>query len=117
MALWWANDPAELAAEARDAIEDGLNEVFLSAASVWEASIKAAAGRLAAPTPIEEAATDAGIAELPVRWAHARRAAELPDLHRDPFDRMLVAQALEEGLVLLTRDPLVRQYPVATAAA
>jgi PIN domain nuclease of toxin-antitoxin system len=117
VALWWANDPTQLGDEARDTIEDGLNEVFLSAASVWEASIKAAAGRLSAPTPIDEAAADAGIAELPVRWAHARRAADLPDLHRDPFDRMLVAQALEEGLVLLTRDPLVRQYRVATAEA
>jgi PIN domain nuclease of toxin-antitoxin system len=117
VALWWANDPAQLANEARDAIEDGVNEVFLSAASVWEASIKAAAGRLSTPTPIEAAAADAGIAELPIRWAHARRAADLPALHRDPFDRMLVAQALEEGLVLLTRDPLVRQYAVATATA
>jgi PIN domain nuclease of toxin-antitoxin system len=117
VALWWANDPAEIANEARETIEDALNEVFLSAASVWEASIKSAAGRLSTPTPIEEAAADAGIAELPVRWAHARRAADLPALHRDPFDRMLVAQALEESLVLLTRDPLIRQYAVATAAA
>jgi PIN domain nuclease of toxin-antitoxin system len=89
----------------------------LSAASLWEAAIKVAAGRLSTPTSIDEAAADAGIAELPVRWSHARRAALLPTLHRDPFDRMLVAQALEEGLILMTRDPLVRQYAVSTMPA
>jgi PIN domain nuclease of toxin-antitoxin system len=111
------NDPLQLEEDARDAIADGANDVFLSAASVWEAAIKVATGRLSTPTPIEEAAADAGIAELPVRWKHARRTAVLPTLHRDPFDRMLVAQALEETLVLMTRDPLVRQYAVSTMPA
>ncbi len=114
IALWWSNDPAELAPEARAAIADGSNDVFLSAASVWEAAIKTAAGRLSTPTPIDEAAASAGIRELPISWTHARRASALPPLHRDPFDRMLVAQALEDGLVLVTRDPLVQQYPVST---
>jgi PIN domain nuclease of toxin-antitoxin system len=117
VALWWANDPGQLQEEARAAISDGANEVFLSAASVWEAEIKLAAGKLSTPTPIEEAAADAGIQELPIRWSHARRAGALPALHRDPFDRMLVAQALEEDLVLMTRDPLVHQYAVATMPA
>jgi PIN domain nuclease of toxin-antitoxin system len=89
----------------------------LSSASVWEAAIKTAAGRLSTPAPIEAAAADAGIGELPIHWKHARRAAVLPALHRDPFDRMLVAQALEEGLLLLTRDPLVQQYAVSTMLA
>jgi PIN domain nuclease of toxin-antitoxin system len=84
---------------------------------VWEAEIKAAAGRLSMPAPLDDAAREAGIAELPVRWRDARRAAALPPLHADPFDRMLVAQALEERLVLVTRDPLVTQYPVLTLAA
>jgi PIN domain nuclease of toxin-antitoxin system len=57
------------------------------------------------------------MAELPITWSHAARAASLPPLHGDPFDRMLVAQALEEGLVLATRDPLVARYPVATIGA
>jgi PIN domain nuclease of toxin-antitoxin system len=117
IALWWANDPARLKEDARAAIADGRNEVFLSAASVWEAAIKVVGGRLSTPTSIDEAAADAGIAELPIRWGHARRAAVLPALHRDPFDRMLVAQALEEGLVLMTRDPLVQQYAVPTMPA
>lgn len=112
--LWWANDPARLADEARAAIANVENDVFVSAASVWEAAIKEAAGRLDSPSPLEDAAAAAGIAELPIRWRHARRAAALPPLHRDPFDRMLVAQALEERLVLVTRDPLVQQYPAPT---
>lgn len=111
------NDPAQLAEEARNAIADGANDVFLSAASVWEAAIKAQAGRLSTPTPIDEAAADAGLRELPIGWKHARRAAALPALHQDPFDRMLVGQALEEGLTLITRDPLVSQYPVSTIPA
>lgn len=84
---------------------------------MWEATIKIAAGRLSTPTAIDEAATDAGMLELPIHWRHARRAAALPALHRDPFDRVLVAQALEEGLVLMTRDPLVRRYAVSTMSA
>jgi PIN domain nuclease of toxin-antitoxin system len=103
--------------DAREAIADDANEVFLSAASVWEAAIKASAGRLSTPTSIEEAAAEAGVAELAIGWEHARRAADLPPLHRDPFDRMLVAQALQEGMVVATRDPLVRQYAVPTLPA
>jgi PIN domain nuclease of toxin-antitoxin system len=99
---------------ARDTIADGANDVFLSAASVWEAAIKVAAGRLSTPSPLAVAAKAGRIRELPISWDHARRAADLPGLHRDPFDRMLVAQALEEGLVLMTRDPLVEQYAVST---
>ncbi len=113
----WANDPTHLEKEAQDAIADGANDVFLSAVSVWEAVIKVASGRLSTPAPLEEAATAARIRELPVRWDHARRAAALPALHRDPFDRMLIAQALEEGLVLITRDSLVEQYAVSTMHA
>jgi len=115
VALWWANDPRQLTETARSLITDGRNEVFLSSASVWEAAIKTAAGRLSTPTPIFEAASSAGLRELTINWAHAQCAAALPPLHRDPFDRMLVGQALVEELVLITRDPLVRQYSVQTA--
>ena len=98
-------------------IADGGNDVFLSAASVWEAAIKTAAGRLTTPAPLEHGAASAGLLELEISWAHARGAASLPPLHRDPFDRMLVAQARADGLVLVTRDPLVRQYAVPTVSA
>jgi PIN domain nuclease of toxin-antitoxin system len=112
--VWWANSPARVAPTARAALVDTANDVFVSAASVWEAGIKAAVGRLEAPTPLDEVAAVAGFQELPIVWRHARRAAELPPIHHDPFDRMLVGQAIEEGLVLVTRDPLVQQYPVPT---
>jgi len=114
VALWWLVDPDVLSDEAREVIADGGNRVLLSAASVWEAAIKAAAGKLDMPESFEAAAEAVGIEELPISARHARRAAGLPPLHRDPFDRMLVGQALEEGLVIVTRDVLVRQYQVAT---
>jgi PIN domain nuclease of toxin-antitoxin system len=117
VALWWIGDRAQLAEDARKAIADATNEAHLSAASVWEVEVKRAAGRLTTPGPIAEAAQKLGFLELPVGWQHAATAAGLPPLHRDPFDRLLIAQALEEGLVLVTRDPLVRQYPVAAMAA
>lgn len=117
VALWWLNDPGRLTDEASEVIADGRNLVLLSAASVWEAEIQAAYGKLQMPGPLIEAAEDAGLAELPISWAHATRAAALPQLHRDPFDRVLVAQAQEEGLVIITRDPLVRQYGVAALPA
>jgi PIN domain nuclease of toxin-antitoxin system len=117
VALWWLIDPAVLALEAREAIADGDNRVMLSAASVWEAALKTAAGKLDMPEPFLEAALTAGMEELTICSRHATRAAALPPLHRDPFDRMLVGQALEEGLVIVTRDPLVRQYPVAALPA
>jgi PIN domain nuclease of toxin-antitoxin system len=117
VALWWMFDPDRLSDEVREALGDEENAVFLSAVSVWEAVIKEGAQRLSTPGRLEDAAAEQGMEELRVAWRHARRVAALPSLHRDPFDRLLVAQALEEGLVLATRDPLVRQYPVTTVVA
>ena len=117
VALWWFVDPDVLSDQARDAIEDGRNRVLLSAASVWEAAIKVASGRLDLPEPLMETATAAGVEELTICARHAVRAAGLPPLHKDPFDRMLIGQALEEGLVIATRDALIKQYPVAALPA
>ncbi len=117
VALWFFNDPAQLAKSARDAIEDPDTAVHLSAASVWEAAIKEAIGLLTVPEPLEDAAFSAGFLELPVTWSHSRAAAALPRLHADPFDRMLVAQASLQDLVLVTRDPRVAAYSVATLVA
>lgn len=94
-----------------------MNEAHLRAPSVWEVEVKRAAGRLTTPGPIAEVAKKLGFLELPVSWRHAGTTAALPLFHRDPFDRLIIAQALEENLVVVTRDPLVRQYPVATLAA
>ena len=117
VAVWWFNDPAVLDPDARAVLQDANTTVFLSAASVWEAATKAATGRLVLPTPLPDAARRTGVLELAVGWEHAQRAAELPPIHRDPFDRFIVAQAVVENLVLITRDAILTEYPVATMTA
>ncbi len=117
VAIWFFEDPALLSDDARAAIEDPGNALFLSAASVWEWALKLSLGRISMPAALDVGAIRAGVEELPVTWAHGRAAAALPPVHRDPFDRMLVAQALTEDLVLVTRDPLIRRYDVATMPA
>jgi PIN domain nuclease of toxin-antitoxin system len=109
--LWWAADDARLGADERDAIRDSKNEVYLSSASVWEIVIKQGLGRLKIPEPASAAALRLGFLPLPITFEHAEATASLPALHRDPFDRLLVAQAKLESLTLLTRDPAIRAYP------
>ena len=109
--LWWCEDDPKLGVAEREAIRDGANEVFLSAASVWEMAIKQGLGRLQVPEPPSVAAPRMGIVPLPVAFAHAEATGSLPSLHRDPFDRLLVAQARTEGMTLVTHDPLIRVYP------
>lgn len=109
--LWWRGDDTRLGAAERDAIRDGQNDVFLSAATIWEIAIKHALGRLQIPEPASAAALRLGFEPLPISFTHAEAIAKLPPLHRDPFDRMLVAQARTEGLTLVTHDPAIRSYP------
>lgn len=111
--LWWRGMPGELGEGARAAIAEA-EIVFVSAASAWEAAIKVSLGRLEIPGPMEEGVVDSGFEKLPVTFAHAERVAGLPQHHRDPFDRLLVAQAQAEGLTLVTRDPAMEPYEVAT---
>ena len=89
--LWWLNNPSHLDPTAEAVIGDGRNEVFVSAASIWEVAIKRATGRLSIPMPLTSTMVKAGILELPIDWNHTRRVARLPNHHRDPFDRILVA--------------------------
>ncbi len=116
--LWWITDDRRLSPQARTIIEDGANDLLLSAASAWEIAIKAQIGRLALPDlparflPGQIAAN--GIEALPISVTHALRAGELPPLHRDPFDRLLVAQAQSERLPILTADGQIAQYDVQT---
>ena len=117
VAIWFFEDPELLAEDARMAIADRGNVSYLSAVSVWESAVKQSLGRISLPEELDVGAVRAGFQELPVTWAHGRAAAVLPAMHRDPFDRMLVAQAVAEDLVLLTRDRLITQYPVATMPA
>lgn len=109
--LWWCADDPRLGEAERAAIRDGANDVFLSTASVWEMAIKQALGRLQVPEPPSAAVARLGIGRLPIDFEHAEATVGLPPLHRDPFDRLLVAQARVEGLTLITTDPLVRSYP------
>lgn len=107
--LW--DEGAKLSAKASQAIRDA-EQVYVSAACAWEIAIKASMGRLGTTRSVAAAAADSGFEELPVRVSHAERVLTLPWHHRDPFDRMLAAQALAEGLTLVTRDPVFRRYGV-----
>ena len=115
--LWAIQDDPQLDADARRAIADRSNEVYVSSASVWEISIKRAQGRLESPDNLVETIARAEFTELPVSHIHGELAGELPLHHRDPFDRMLVAQAQAEDLVLVTRDPHIMSYDVQTMLA
>ena len=113
--IWW-DEGRRIAVEARRAIE-GADTVYVSAASAWEVAIKTALGRLRPTRTVEEAAFDSGFLELPVTFRHAERLTGLPPHHRDPFDRMLVAQAAVEELALVTRDRVFARYGVALVEA
>lgn len=110
--LWWLADDPALGIRARQEIGRGDNLVFISAVSVWEIAIKRAIGKLSAPEGIEETVTEERFIGLPVSLHHATRAGALPPHHRDPFDRMLIAQAQAEGLILVTGDGAFERYGV-----
>ncbi len=116
--LWLVLDDEHLPENARELFRAPDNEVHLSAASAIEIATKTRLGRLVLPKPawdfVGEARTQHRIAALPIDEESALHVARLPDHHRDPFDRLLVAQAIVHGLVLLTPDALVRQYPART---
>ncbi len=109
--LWWLAGE-RLEDEAVDRVGDPDVLVVVSAATVWEIALKRALGKLRFPGDPGEEALAAGFEPLSVSFAHATRAATLPPHHRDPFDRMLVAQAQEEGLALVSRDPAFAPYDV-----
>lgn len=112
--LWAAGEPERLSPAARARIADPAETLFFSAASFWEIAIKAALGRadfVVEPRRPRRGLLDNGYAEMPVRSEHAVAVADLPPLHRDPFDRILVAQARIEGATLLTADAAVAAYP------
>lgn len=112
--LWAAGDPGRLSAEARASIEAPENELLFSAASLWEIAIKRGLGREDFRVDVRllrRGLLDNGYGELPVVSEHAVALDGLPPIHKDPFDRLLVAQALVEGVTLLTSDERVAQYP------
>jgi PIN domain nuclease of toxin-antitoxin system len=112
--LWAAGKPGRLSADARRLMKDAANELVFSAASLWEIVIKRGLGRddfQVDPRLFRRGLVDNGYSELPIGSEHAVAIDGLPLLHKDPFDRILIAQALVEGIILLTMDPLVAQYP------
>lgn len=115
--LWWLTDDGGLAQAARRAIADPASDVLVSAATVWEIGIKRSLGKLDAPADVLGAIEAAGFNGLPVTLADGDAAASLPPLHRDPFDRMLVAQAMRLGAVLVSRDPAFPPYGVEVLTA
>ena len=112
--LWAASEPGRLPVEARALLQDLSNELLFSSASLWEISIKSGLGRddfRVNPRVLRRGLLDNGYLELPVTSAHAVAIDVLPPLHKDPFDRLLIAQSMVEGIILLTSDELVAQYP------
>jgi len=112
--LWATGQPGRLSPDVQSELESEQNELLFSAASVWEVAIKSSLGREDFQVDariLRRGLLDHGYTELPIRSEHAAATASLPPLHKDPFDRILVAQATVEGILLLTSDPLVAEYP------
>jgi len=109
--LWWRGEPARLSSQVRSSIASA-DIVFVSAASAWEAAIKISLGRLELPDTVEAGVLASGFEKLLITFSHAEHVTSLPLHHRDPFDRMLVAQAQAEGLTLVTHDRLLEPYDV-----
>lgn len=109
--LWWREASPRLNEESVRTI-GGADVVFVSSASAWEIAIKVALGKLTIPGPLEAAMEESAFEGLPIMFSHAAAVAALPPHHRDPFDRMLVAQALAEGLTIVTHDRRLEPYGV-----
>jgi len=110
--LWWLGDDMRLRAEARNAIAEPENIVFVSAATTWEIAIKTSLGKLTLPEGLEEQISKNAFTPLPITMAHTLAIAQLPPIHQDPFDRMLVSQALLEDMTLITHDQRIMKYDV-----
>lgn len=114
--LWWVWDAPELSARARKAIADPESECLLSLASCWEIAIKLSIGKLALAKPVErfipEQVAANGFRQLEIDFRHIARVAALPFHHRDPFDRLLTAQAMEENLPIVSADPVFKKYGI-----
>jgi PIN domain nuclease of toxin-antitoxin system len=111
--LWWLTDDARLGPKVRSHLADGTNDLFASIASLWEVSIKHSTGKLSATSGlIASWLNDLGIAVIPIKLSHLSALEQLERLHRDPFDRLILAQAQVEGARIVTSDAMMQQYPV-----
>lgn len=112
--LWWLTDPKQISPKASKIISDKENSIFISNASLWEMAIKKSLGRLTLPRNIVEVLQAEGFQIMPIGHEEALGVGDLPPIHHDPFDRMLVMQAKLYNCVLITRDKNVMDYPVVT---
>jgi len=110
--IWWFEDPALLTSESRKAIRNGENSVYVSAAAVWEISIKKSLGKLQAPDDIDVQIMKENFIPLPIAITHALAVGNLPPYHQDPFDRIQIVQAKLEKLTIVTRDKNIKRYDV-----
>ena len=110
--LWWGEASSALGSAAGNAIADPANEALISIAALWELTIKASTGKLTLPADLETMAATLGFSVLPINLVHLRRLGLLPRVHKDPFDRMMIAQALSEGLPIVTGDRVFTDYGV-----
>ncbi|HOC58886.1 MAG TPA: type II toxin-antitoxin system VapC family toxin [Smithellaceae bacterium] len=114
--LWWINDAVQLSAKARSTIAEADNEIFLSIASCWEMAIKASLGKLRLTKPVEKFVTEQltvnSFGLLNIQLHHAAKVEILPFHHRDPFDRLLIAQAITEKLTMISSDSVFADYGV-----
>ena len=115
--LWWLDDNPILLTNSKDAIADGSNIVFVSAVTIWEIKIKHTLGKLEIPVNFREVLEQQAFTMLSITVDHAHLIGKLPPHHRDPFDRMLIAQAMFEHFTLVTRDSRFKQYEVSTIRA
>lgn len=110
--LWWLDNNAKLPEKYLKAISDSNNICFISSAVIWEISIKSALGKLEIPGNFTDILQAEGFSELPVSWNHAAMVRKLPFHHKDPFDRLIIAQTIIEDLTLLTVDKIISEYGV-----
>jgi PIN domain nuclease of toxin-antitoxin system len=110
--LWWLQDDPKLSTRGKRELGDGENELYISCVSLWEMSIKRALGKLHVPDILMQVVANNNIGIIPVDVEHVASFANVPPLHSDPFDRMLVAQAITEGLTIMTHDKQITNYSV-----
>lgn len=110
--LWWFSNTYLLSEESRNIIHDTRNLIFVSSVSTWEIVIKRSLGKLKVPNRVFELIQEEHFYELPISIAHTRALAKLPPYHHDPFDRLLIAQAIAESFTLITRDKVMEKYPL-----
>lgn len=115
--LWWLDDPSLLSTQAQVLVSDPAHDVFVSSAVIWEIAIKQALGKLVVVGDIDLCISKSNFAQLPIRFEHAWAIKPLPMIHKDPFDRLLVAQAIVENATIVTRDANIPLYGVSHIVA